>query len=394
VHHVTLRVTRLSLQIKTLTVMLNIDGIAPYLLERGLIESAPIIDGTITIKSAARRNRNVKVELSADVGFFIKQPDPAGRRCHETVDHEGLFHEFCRQQPALAEVTKFLPRLAHFDASQTILVFELITDGRPLSTFGEITTEAVIEVHACHSLGRALALIHGAFAAAEQPVNCQLDWLPRDLPGVLSIHRPAPGLLRDLTRSESELLRVLQSENGISVCLDRLCLDWRATTVIHGDVRFDNVLVRPAGPETGAFREIWITDWEMVQFGDPAWDLAGALQSLLICWVYSMPLSDERTAEEMVSHAQIPAAHIRRAARALWSGYQAGAELTFAEAEGLLLRAVTYSAARLIQSALESLQGLQYFAGPAVLLLQLSENILADPERAQMQLYGIPSGCT
>jgi Phosphotransferase enzyme family len=394
VHDVTLQDTRLSLQIKARTVMLKIDGVAPYLLERGLIESTPIIDGTLTIQSAARRNRNVKVELSTDVGFFIKQPDPAERRCHQTVAREGLIHEFCRQQPALAEVAKFLPRLAHFDASQTILVFELITDARPLSSLGEIATEAVIEVHACRSLGRALGLIHGAFAAAEQPINCQLDWLPRDLPWVFSIHRPAPALLRDLTRAESDLLRVLQGENAIGVYLDRLCLDWRATTVIHGDVRFDNVLVRPAGSETGAFRELWITDWEMAQFGDPAWDLAGALQSLLICWVFSMPLSDERTAEEMVSHARIPAAQIRRAARALWSGYEAGAGLTPAEAEGLLPRAVTYSAARLIQSAFESLQGLQYLAGPAVILLQLSENILADPERAQMQLYGIPSGCT
>jgi Phosphotransferase enzyme family len=373
--------------------MLNIDGVAPYLLEHGLIESTPIIDGTLTIKSAARRNRNVKVELSADVGLFIKQPDPAGRRCHETVAHEALFHEFCRQQPALAEVAKFLPRLALFDASQTILVFELITDARPLSSLGELSTEAVIEVQACRSLGRALALIHAAFAAAEQRVDCQLDWLPRDLPWVFSIHRPAPGLLQHLARAESELLRVLQGENGIGVYLDRLCRDWRATTVIHGDVRFDNVLVRTAGPETSASREIWITDWETAQFGDPAWDLAGALQSLLIFWVYSMPLSDERTAEDMVSHARIPAAHIRRAARALWSGYEAGAELTPAESEGLRRRAVTYSAARLIQSALESLQGLQYLAGPAVLLLQISANILADPERAQMQLYGIPSGC-
>ena len=305
-----------------------------------------------------------------------------------------MFHEFCRKQPSLAEVAKFLPRLAHYDDSQTILVLELIADARPLWSLGEISEGAVIEVDACRSLGRALGLIHRTFAAAEQPVDQHLDWLPREVPWVFSVHRPAPGLLRDLTRSEGELLRVLQGENGPGACLDRLSIDWCATTVIHGDVRFDNVLVRPAGPEMSAFREIWITDWEMAQLGDPAWDLAGALQALLNLWVYSMPLSDERTAEEMVSQARIPTVHIRRAARALWSGYEAGAELRPAEAETLLGRAVTYSAARLIQSALESLQGLQYFAGPAVLLLQISANILADPENAQMQLYGIPSGCT
>jgi Phosphotransferase enzyme family len=374
--------------------MLNFDGVAPFLLERGLIESTPILDGTLTIKSADRRNRNLKVAISADAGFFIKQPGEAGQRCRETLAHEGMFYEFCRQQPSLAEVAELLPRLAHFDAAQTILVLELIANAVPLSSLGEISNGAVIEVDPCRALGRALALIHNAFLAAEHPLNRHPDWLSGGLPWVFSIHRPAPGLLRDLTRSQSELLRVLQSENGLSACLDRLSLEWRETTVIHGDMRFDNVLVRPAGPEISAFREIWITDWEMAQLGDPAWDLAGALQSLLMLWVYSMPLSDERTAEEMVSQARIPTTHIRKAARALWSGYEDRVALTPAEVDGLLRRAVTYSAARLIQSAIEGLQGLQYLAGPAVLLLQISANILAEPERARMQLYGIPSGCT
>ena len=57
----------------------------------------------------------------------------------------------------------------------------------------------------------------------------------------------------------------------------------------------------------------------MVGIGDPAWDLAGALQDFLVFWVSSMSLSDELTADEMVAKARIPLTALRSAARALWS---------------------------------------------------------------------------
>ena len=42
--------------------MLSVDGATALLVERGLIDPAWIIDGALTIKSVARRNRNLRVE--------------------------------------------------------------------------------------------------------------------------------------------------------------------------------------------------------------------------------------------------------------------------------------------------------------------------------------------
>ncbi len=163
--------------------------------------------------------------------------------------------------------------------------------------------------------------------------------------------------------------------------------------MIHGDIRFDNVLVRELqGDEETDAVDLWIVDWEMVRIGDPAWDLAGAFQDFLILWISSMPLSDELTTEEMTARARVPLDELRAASRALWAGYRAGACLEIAEAGGFLRRAVSFSAIRLIQSAFEYAGDADRLAGLPVLLLQMSANLLADPELAQVQLFGIPPG--
>jgi aminoglycoside phosphotransferase (APT) family kinase protein len=46
-----------------------------------------------------------------------------------------------------------------------------------------------------------------------------------------------------------------------------------AIRVIHGDFRFDNVVLDPADP----FRVIGVLDWEMATLGDPLMDLGNSL---------------------------------------------------------------------------------------------------------------------
>jgi hypothetical protein len=45
---------------------------------------------------------------------------------------------------------------------------------------------------------------------------------------------------------------------------------WRAVTLVHADLKHDNLLLAPDG-------RLAVVDWEMARVGDPAWDLAGLL---------------------------------------------------------------------------------------------------------------------
>lgn len=58
--------------------------------------------------------------------------------------------------------------------------------------------------------------------------------------------------------------------------LDSLLSSWQFETLIHGDMRWENCLVR-TDRDT-----IHFVDWELANLGDGAWDVAGILHSSLV----------------------------------------------------------------------------------------------------------------
>jgi len=370
--------------------MVDFDAAGHFLVERGLIGPDWIIDESLTLRSEKRRNQNLRVE-GPGFGFLVKQPNEKTGTAPGTLRREARFLEYCRDQSTGSPPPRYIPRLVHYSPEQALLAVELIPNAMTLWSYLELQSDHGLGVVAGRALGRALGSLHRSLAQSNVIQEPRIEWLESGLPWAMTAHRPGPGMLASLSPANNQLLRILQTEPGLSARLDRICQEWRPSTVIHGDIKLDNVLVtmHPEPPEDAGV-EIWIVDWEMVQFGDPAWDLAGALQDFLIYWVTSMPLSNELTVEEMVAGARVPLASVRSATRALWLGYRGEARLEPASANAFLLRAVKFSAARLIQSAYERLYNLDRLAGPAVLLLQMSANLLAEPDRGQLHLYGIP----
>jgi hypothetical protein len=372
--------------------MLDTNSVIPFLLKSGLIDIDWIIDGCLTIRCMSRRNRNLSVE-GCGTGFLVKQPDGLADRGSETLASEASFHNFCLEEPLVADMMHLVPRLVYNRVEDVVLVFELISNANSFRTAS--TSEFVPSrmISNARALGRALATIHRVFRHVDIESDRRLRWLPRLLPWILGVHRPSLANRARLSQAQLEILRVVQTHAGFGEHVGRSKGLWRPETLIHGDIRFDNVLVRSGwGDDDGDDLALWVVDWEMVQLGDPAWDLAGALQDFLVSWVSSMPLSNDLTIEEITARARVSLDDLRAGSRALWAGYRVAAGLDGVEAAGLLRRAVEFAAVRLIQSAYEISAESDHLFGQPVLLLQISANLLADPELGQVQLFGIPPG--
>ncbi len=373
--------------------MLTFDSIASILLVRGLIDVSEIIDSELTIQSALRRNCNFRVERTGRCGFFLKQSYETDEAAQQSLRRESTFNRFCAVEPAVFEISQLLPRLVSENGDQNILIFDLISPAFTVGSILDRESDSGSFVQAMRALGAALATVHRALSLRQWGEDARLASIPRSIPWAMTLHKPAIAMLAKITQADWKALWFLQNQGEIAAQLERLGGQWQPEALIHGDIRLDNILVtsRTDGTDQSSIR-LWIVDWEMVQFGDPAWDVAGALQDLVVHWVKTMPMSDELNAEERTSRATFPLAVLQRAARAIWSGYRSEARLGAEQAEELARRAVAFSAARMIQSALEAAAGADRLPGPAVLLLQISENLLADPARVQAELYGIPSG--
>ncbi len=364
--------------------MLNVDNATHYLLDRKLIDVRSILEEDLTIASAARRNLNLRVTRRERPGYLIKQPDLATGG-DQTLRCEAAFYDFCQKEPSVAAMLEIMPRMVWFDPERALVMLELVERAKPLwehlATFppGQLPTG----VHG--RIGSALGTFHRTFrlpGAAEDP---RLAWLRRSVPWVMQVHKPGPELLATISPANYETLKILQTQDGLSASLDDLRRKWRPETVIHNDIKSDNILIRDG---QGEEERVVIVDWELVQIGDPAWDIAGVLQDMVIFWVNSMSTMMP-TAEEMSATARHPLPVIQSALRVFWRAYRAAADIDAAEAEELILRSVLFSAARLLQTAYEAAQMSTTLPVSSVLLLQISANLLADPETSQVRLYGL-----
>ncbi len=85
-----------------------------------------------------------------------------------------------------------------------------------------------------------------------------------------------------------ELIRIVQRTEGFGELLDGLRATWVPTALIHGDVKWSNVLVVDAGTPQESIKLI---DWESAMVGDPSWDVGSALSQYLSFWLFSIPLT-------------------------------------------------------------------------------------------------------
>ncbi|MFT4621887.1 MAG: aminoglycoside phosphotransferase (APT) family kinase protein [Myxococcota bacterium] len=109
--------------------------------------------------------------------------------------------------------------------------------------------------------------------------------------------------------------------------LDANCRDDAASRVIHGDFRFDNIVLDPADP----MRILGVLDWEMATLGDPLMDLGNSL-------AYWVEADDDAFLQAMRRQPTNAPGMLTRAE--VWQGYAAaaGVQLTdtdFYEVYGL-----------------------------------------------------------
>jgi Ser/Thr protein kinase RdoA (MazF antagonist) len=368
--------------------MLDVDTVVPYLLDKKLIHEDAVLDGALTVTSVPRRNRNLRVETPAG-GYVIKQPDDPTGGAHRTLRVEADFYAFCQQEPAVAAMAEVLPRLAFVDPERSLFGLELLPGATTLwQRFWTAGPEAFPR-EVGRQIGRALGIVHRILRDPPLRTAPALSGLSSAAPWVMMFHQPGPELLATLSPGNCQMLRVLQTHGQLGAALDRLRAAWLPETVIHGDVRCDNILVSPPAAPAGGGETVRLVDWELVQWGDPAWDVAAVLQDAVVFWVNSM-IPGDPDISALVASARFPWGLLQAYLGSFWQGYRQTAGLTADQENVTLLRAVAFSGARLVQAVFEGSAASDAMPAQAVLLLQVSANLVADAESAQLQFYGIP----
>lgn len=366
--------------------MLTVDNAYSFLHARGLLDRTAVLDGDLEITSSTRRNRNLTVKSESGTSYIIKQPEPDAADAQNTLRREIGFYSFCSKKAAAEPVRALLPRLAYTDSDTALLVLDLVPRSTQLWRHYETSGPERFPVAAAREVGAALGAIHRTFAEPELLRDIGSAGLSADPPTPLSLAHPTPDVRSFISPAALEIIQRVQREDGLLARLDAIAARWRATTVVHGDIKLDNILVQHAAPEDGdaSAMRVYLVDWELVQKGDPAWDVAGALRDFIFFWVIFM--NPELEPDEMAAQARFPLTVLQGAIRELWAGY--GAANSVAD-EDLLARAVDYAAVRMIRTALDLSSTFPAVLAPAELLLRVASNLLADPMNGRVELFGL-----
>ena len=347
-----------------------------YLTSRGLLDPEAIVAGDVGVLDASRRNRNFKVLRGAAPGLFVKQMREMQPDAMLTLRREAACYEIAAGHPALS---RLMPKLVRYEPTRHVLVLELLPEAESLLGYHGRMRGFPPEIG--RLLGQGLGVYHGQAGGLIEDERLN-GLLARQIPVILTLGRGGHGMLGHFGRIGPAVSALLQQHAEFQALLDALGAEWRFDSLIHGDMKWDNVLVFPAPVELD-FR---IVDWEMADCGDAGWDVGAVLQSFLSAWITSMPIGSGLPPDAYVGMASQPLEAMRPVLRAFWQSYASTRGFDAERGRRELERCMRFGAARLAWSAVEQRLYVPELDPTATALLQVSLNVLKDPARAVREL--------
>ena len=363
--------------------LLTAENLAYYLIEKGYVGRHSIVEGDYLVLDYQRRNRNFKVIRRNQPSYFVKQvlklePEPIS-----SLQREASCYWMAQTQPPLDVLGRIAPKFVGYDRARHVLVVGLLEGAETLSEYyrreGRFPESLAVEA------GRMLASYHSDAGAwiMESPYR---QVFAQATPWILSMHRIEPQYYPLLSEANGRLLEIVKRDPDFPATLDGLKAEWRVNSLLHGDIKWENVLVQSAN---GGEPKLKLVDWEMADLGDACWDVGAFLQNFLVFWALALPLQEYGDPSRAVSLEQYPLEHMHGPIRAFWRAYREARGFTDSEGREFLMRSVRFGAARMVQSAFECLYMMKEMTAQAICLLQMSLNILKEPEAAREGLLGL-----
>jgi hypothetical protein len=349
-----------------------------YLLQQRMLTQAAMVDGGVSVLDASRRNANFEVTVEGGPSYLLKHA--TDREKQAALANEAAIYRLLGTTPA----ARYVPRLHFYDPGSHVLALELLHDAPSWTAYQGLLGRFPTGLAAV--LGEALACVHGIDpggrpARGRAVGTCAPPW-------ALSLHRPDVALYAASSSANHQVISIVQQFPAFGALLDALRAEWQPSSLVHGDLKWDNLLAkrRPGGPG----RTVALVDWELAGLGDPCWDMGSAFAGYLGFWLGSIPFSGQESPERYLELARYPLARMQPALRALWAGYARRMRLDDSTSDQWLIRSVRYAAVRLLQSVFEDTRPAVQVTGSSLAFLQVCLNILSQPQVASLHLLGIP----
>src|SRR5262245_54339942 len=357
---------------------------AHFLIDRGLIDAAGVVDGDFAAIDQSSRNVNVKVPRRSGPGYFIKQPRGGDFHAVRTVAREAACYALAKSDPRFRSLASLTPALHLYDARRCTLVIELLRDS--LSVWEHHRARYDFPIEVAELLGRALGSYHKGIAASADAF-ADLTIFDRRPPWVLNLADMDQQQMPQGSPGNAQLIQIIRRFPQFAPALARIRSEWTIDALIHGDMKWENCLLFRPDPASDRL-DVRVIDWELADLGDSRWDVGSMIQAYLVYWITSLTIQQGVPIEQAAAASPLRGEAMRPALRAFWRSYAQARAVDGSTAAPLLEQCIAHGAARMVQTAFELTQGAGEVTPHALCILQMSMNILADPARGARDIMG------
>lgn len=367
---------------------LTLDRLPRYLLDNQLVTAGELVDlPGLTVQDRSRRNRGFLVEAGQDTKLVVKQAGNLGDPdAVATVLAEARVLQAVARDDALRPLRWFAPEVVHVDWDGVVLVTRMVHPATSLTKLHLNGGELEFPVEAAVTAGRMLATFHHRLGEAAR--HGFLPPLSEREPFAFDIPRYAGNAASDGSAAATVFLRLLAETGAYDDLTAVRALHAQASDVIHGDVRWDNMLVTAgSGPRDGL--NLRLIDWELVGRGDGAWDLGCLMAEVLRFWCTATGMRSGRLRPAVDIVPAFELAQTHASTHALVDAYCRSRRLSGRGRADLLARVQAYLPYLVSISAFELLQGSDELPTTSALALELVREAQDDPARAMESWFGI-----
>lgn len=359
-----------------------------YLLHKGLITPESVVDGDFTLAEAGRRNRNFKVLRRKEPGLFLKQIKTTEPQAIMTLQREADFYRHVHTDSKYAAIRRLIPEFVHYEPSRYALTLKLTVDAESMNE--QHLREQAFPESTARLLGAALATVHSHGAAfLNDPLARSV--FPYQVPWPLTLDQTGFAALDNFGPIGSQVAAAMRQLGTLQPRLSALRSEWQYDSLIHGDMKWDNCLVkRPTPGGSGQSPDLTIVDWELADIGDGAWDVATIFKEYIVATIVNASAREAATAQNLPGPAAQTIEALRPSIRAFWQAYASGRNLSGPTARMYLERAVKLTAGRMVIAVLEYVYAAPQFNTLGMKMLQTSLALLEAPQMAAVQMIGIP----
>lgn len=362
---------------------LTSSSLASWLTQRGLIDPASITAGQFAIQEVEHHNRGFRVYRPADNPLYVKQLREFDRPNILCLEREAAFGAAVAACMSAPWLTSRIPTFLDYDARHHAVTVQLLPETENLHLWMERAASIP------NSVARGVGELIGRFGSTECDdllASIGERLCPGKCPWILSF--PVDQGAGSLSPANEQLLGLLQSDDLITASLDELSSNWKPVSLMHGDLKWNNMLVTT---DAEAEPDWYVIDWEMVDRGDPLWDLATMVQCWWYYWVLSTPPQYLTSLDDLLARRRQAFEETRPSFTALWNGFRMATQLSEEDLPETRRVVARFAAARLLQTVYELLHTEDAISVSAAIMVQMSHRILESSESVTDFLPGVES---